>query len=118
METNILKRIFFDEQQHWNKLIRKNGKKIRPNVLKESEKFHGCGKIVNGFKLFVCEGSHDTNKEAYCCNGRFFTSCSVCESEEWSHILSNEVNQGNHRYVIFTIVKGLRDVFLLHRKLL
>lgn len=118
METNILKRIFFDEHQHWNKFIQKNGKKIRPHVLKEVEKFHGCGKIVNGFKLFVCEGCHDTKKVSYRCKGRFCTSCSVGESEEWSRILSKEVIQVNHRHVIFTIDEGLRDVFLLHRKLL
>lgn len=118
METNILKRIFFDEHQHWNRFVKKNKKMIRPVVLKEVERFKGCGNIVNGFKLFVCEGCHDIKKVAYRCKGRFCTSCSVGESEEWSRILSNEVIQVNHRHVIFTVDEGLRDVFLLHRHLL
>ncbi|MFA1643857.1 transposase, partial [Chryseomicrobium imtechense] len=55
---------------------------------------------------------------AYRCKGRFCTTCSVGESEEWSRILANEVIQVNHRHVIFTIDEGLRDVFLQHRYLL
>ncbi|OZS77906.1 IS91 family transposase [Tetzosporium hominis] len=118
METNILKLIFFDCNRHWEKFLNKNGRRIRPVVLKEIKKFQGCGKIVNGFKLFVCEGCNNTKKVAYRCKGRFCTTCSVGESEEWSRILANEVIQVNHRHVIFTIDEGLRDVFLLHRHLL
>lgn len=32
METNILKRIFFDENQHWDSFVKKHGKKIRAVV--------------------------------------------------------------------------------------
>jgi hypothetical protein len=45
MESNILKRIFFDENN-----------KIRPVVIKGVKKFRGCGDPLNRFKLFVCEG--------------------------------------------------------------
>ncbi|MCM2535339.1 transposase zinc-binding domain-containing protein [Neobacillus pocheonensis] len=58
METNILKRIFFDENQHWEKFNNKYGRKIRPIVIKEEEKFRDCGNMRKGFKLFVCEGCH------------------------------------------------------------
>ena len=115
---NNLKRIFFDENNHWNQFLKKHGKKIRPIVLKEVEKFKGCGKVINGFKLFVCEGCHDIKKIAYLCKGRFCTTCSVGESEEWSRVLSHDMIQVNHRHVIFTMDEGLRDVFLLHRHLL
>jgi hypothetical protein len=62
METNILKRIFFDENQHWEKFKSKYGRKIRPIVIKEVEKFPDCGNAKKGFKLFVCEGCHDVRK--------------------------------------------------------
>ncbi len=118
METNILRRIFFDENQHWEQFKIKNGKKIRSIVIKEVEKFRDCGNPKNGFKLFVCEGCHDVRHVPYRCKGRFCTTCSVGESEEWSRLLTEEVLQVNHRHVIFTIDEGLRDIFLLHRHLL
>ena len=43
METNILKRIFFDENQHWDQFVKKHHKNLRPIVMKEVEKFRGCG---------------------------------------------------------------------------
>lgn len=65
METNILKRIFFDHHQHWEKFKRKHGKKIRPIVIKEVEKFRDCGDLKKGFKPYVCEGCHDVRKVPY-----------------------------------------------------
>jgi len=118
METNILRQIFFDHHNHWDTFIKKHGNRIRPAVLKEVKKFRDCGNPKNGFKLFVCEGCHDTRKVPYRCKGRFCTTCSVGESEEWGRLLSDEVLQVNHRHVIMTIDEGLRDVFLLHRHLL
>lgn len=118
MEKNILRHIFFDKHHHWESFKNKHGEKIRPIVIKEVEKFRDCGDIKNGFKLFVCEGCHDVRKVPYRCKGRFCTTCSVGESEEWSRLLTEEVLQVNHRHVIFTIDEGLRDVFLLHRHLL
>lgn len=118
METNILRRIFFDENQHWEQFKTKYGRKIRPIVIKEVEKFRDCGNPKKGFKLFVCEGCHDVRHIPYRCKGRFCTTCSVGESEEWSRLLTEEVLQVNHRHVIFTIDEGLREVFLLHRHLL
>jgi hypothetical protein len=38
MEPNILKRIFFDENNHWDKFAKKHHKNLRPNVVKEVEK--------------------------------------------------------------------------------
>jgi hypothetical protein len=59
METNILKRIFFDHHQHWEAFNQKHGAIIRPIVIKEVEKFRDCGNLKKGFKLLVCEGCHD-----------------------------------------------------------
>lgn len=118
MDTNILRRIFFDQHNHWDNFVNKHGERIRPIVLKEVKKFRECGNPKNGFKLYVCEGCHDVRKVPYRCKGRFCTTCSVGESEEWSRLLTEEVLQVNHRHVIFTIDEGLREVFLLHRHLL
>ena len=115
MKTNILKRIFFDEHRHWERFVEKHKGKLRAQVLKEVEKFRNCGKIENGFKLLVCEGCHDLRLVPYRCKGRFCTTCSCGETEEWSRLLEEEVFQVNHRHVIFTMDEDLRDVFLLHR---
>lgn len=118
MEPNILKRIFFDENNHWDRFIEKHGNKIRANVLKEVAKFRGCGDPKNGFKLLVCEGCHDLKRVPYRCKGRFCTTCSCGETEEWSRLLEQDVFQVNHRHVIMTIDEGLREVLLKHRSLL
>jgi hypothetical protein len=116
METNVLKRIFFDEHGHWDRFVVKNKDKLRPNVVKEVEKFRGCGNLKNGFKLLVCEGCHDLRLVPYRCKGRFCTTCSCGETEEWARMLEEEVFQVNHRHVVFTIDEGLRDIFLVHRE--
>jgi hypothetical protein len=118
MEPNILRRIFFDEHKHWDNFEIKHHRNLRPNVIKEVEKFKECGNPKNGFKLFVCEGCHDVKRVPFRCKGRFCTTCSCGETEEWGRLLSEEVFQVNHRHVIFTIDEGLRNIFLKHRYLL
>lgn len=118
METNILKQILFDQHQHWESFKQTYGERIRSNVIKEVEKFRDCGDMKKGFKLFVCEGCHDTKLVPYRCKGRFCTTCAISESEEWSRLLSEDMLQVNHRHVILTIDEDLRDIFLLHRGLL
>jgi hypothetical protein len=118
MEANILKQIFFDKHRHWDSFVEKHNKHIRPNVIKEVQKFRGCGDPKNRFKILVCEGCHDIRRVPYRCKGRFCTTCSCGETEEWSRVLMEEVFQTNHRHVVFTIDEGLWSVFLLHRNLL
>lgn len=118
MEKNILKRIFFDNNNNWETFKQKYGERIRSIVIKEVEKFRDCGDMKNGFKLYVCEGCNDVHTVAYRCKGRFCTTCSIGESEEWSRLLTEDVLQVNHRHMIFTIDEGLREIFLLHRNLL
>lgn len=118
MDSNILKQIFFDKHQHWDAFVEKHKEHIRPNVIKEVQKFRSCGDPRNGFKILVCEGCHDIRKVPYRCKGRFCTTCSCGETEEWSRLLLEDVFQVNHRHVVFTIDEGLWSVFLLHRKML
>jgi len=118
METNILREIFFDQHNHWDKFLNKHKSKIRSVVIKEIEKFRSCGDPKRGFKLLVCEGCHDIKRVPYRCKGRFCTTCSSGEAEEWSRVLSEEVFQVNHRHVVFTIDEGLWEIFLKHREML
>jgi hypothetical protein len=115
METNVLKQIFTD---HWSSFYEQNKDRVRPTVAKEVEKFLGCGNPKNGFKLLVCEGCHEMRKVPYRCKGRFCTTCSCGETEEWSRLMQEEVFQVNHRHVIFTIDEGLRNIFLMYRWML
>jgi hypothetical protein len=115
METNLLKRIFLE---NWKWFYSKHKNRIRSVVVKEVEKFLGCGNPKNGFKLLVCEGCHDIRRVPYRCKGRFCTTCSCGETEEWSRLLAEDVFQVNHRHMIFTIDEGLRDIFLQDREML
>lgn len=115
METNVLKRIFLE---NWVSFYEKHMDRIRPAVKKEIEKFLGCGDAKNGFKLLVCEGCHDVRRVPYRCKGRFCTTCSCGETEEWSRMMAEDVFQVNHRHMIFTIDEGLREIFMKHREML
>lgn len=118
MENNILRQIYFDNERHWDKFVEKHGNRIRAIVIKEVEKFRNCGNPKNGFKLLVCEGCHDLRIVPYRCKGRFCTTCSSGETEEWSRMMAEDVLQVNHRHVVFTIDEGLREIFQRHRQLL
>nr|WP_279402067.1 transposase zinc-binding domain-containing protein [Piscibacillus salipiscarius] len=102
---NILRRIFFDKHNHWDRFVNKYGGRVRPIVLKEIEKFRECGNPKNGFKLFVCEGCNDPKLVPYRCKGRFCTTCSVGESEEWGRLLSEDTIHTTHRHVILRLMK-------------
>jgi hypothetical protein len=91
MESNILKRIFFDEHNHWDHFVKKYHRNLRPNVIKEVEKFKGCRNPKNGFKLLVCEGCHDIKRVPYRCKVRFCTTSSCGETEERGRLLLEEV---------------------------
>nr|WP_246079287.1 transposase zinc-binding domain-containing protein [Paenibacillus piri] len=43
----------------------------------------------------------------YRCKGRFYTTCSCGETEEWSRLMCEDVVQVNHRHVVFTVNEGL-----------
>jgi hypothetical protein len=118
MKINILRQIFFDHHNNWEKFATKYGSRIRKIVIKEVEKFRSCGDPRNGFRLLVCEGCHEMRMVPYRCKSRFCTTCSCGETEEWSRIMAAEVIQVNHRHVIFTIDEGLREIFERYRFLL
>nr|WP_279538864.1 transposase zinc-binding domain-containing protein [Paenibacillus agricola] len=105
MEANILKQIFFDKHRHWDAFVEKHKAQLRPNI-KEVQKFRGCGDPRNGFKIVVCEGCHDNRRIPYRCKGRFCTTCSYGETEEWSRLLVEDVFQVNHPHVHMLVTMG------------
>jgi hypothetical protein len=118
MKANVLKEIFFNKNKHWDAFVQRYCGRIRPIVIKEVEKFRRCGDPKSGFKLLVCEACHDIKIVPYRCKGRFCTTCSSGETEEWSRLIADDMLQVNHRHVIFTIDEGLRVIFQKHRELL
>ena len=80
--------------------------------LKKVVKFQTCGDIRKGYRLFVCEGCHQTKLIALKCKGKFCPSCAVGESQRWSELVAQDMFAVNHRHVIFTIDVGLREIFL------
>ena len=113
-----MRRIFFDQNNNWEKFKVKYGSRIRKVVEKEIEKFRYCGDPRKGFRLLVCEGCHSIRRVPYRCKSRFCTTCSCGETEEWGRLMAAEVIQVNHRHVVFTIDEGLREVFARYRFLL
>jgi len=43
----------------------------------------------------------------YRCSGRFCTTCSCGETEEWSRVLAEDVFQVNHRHLLKGFIAGL-----------
>ena len=70
-ENNILKQIFFDENNNWERFKKANAKSIRGVVNKEIEKFRLCGEKESGFSLYACEMCGDIKVVPHRCKGRF-----------------------------------------------
>ena len=51
---NILKEIFFDENNNWDRFRISTGK-VSENSIGRSRKFRLCGEKEAGFSLFACE---------------------------------------------------------------
>jgi len=73
---------------------------------------------IRDLSCLYVKGCHDVRRVPFRCKGRFCTTCSAGETEEWSRLLEEDVFQVNYRPVILTIDEGLRIVFLKHRELL
>ncbi|WP_093793624.1 transposase zinc-binding domain-containing protein [Sporomusa acidovorans] len=89
-------------QNSIGQFVEKYGRRIRPVVRKEVEKFQHCGDPQQGFELFVCEGCHDVKIVAYRCRSRFCTSCSSGEAEECAIVLIHYLSVWVHIYKILS----------------
>lgn len=117
MKQNIQQTIFFDEHHNWDKFVAKYDHRLRDVVLKEVEKFRHCCDLQKGFRLYVCEGCHQTKLIPFQCKSKFCPSCAVGESQRWSELMDADIYDVVHRHVIFTIDACLRPIFLkYHRK--
>ncbi|WP_185938033.1 IS91 family transposase, partial [Enterococcus avium] len=82
-------------------------------VKREVNKFRYCGDIQKGYRLFVCEGCHQTKFVPLKCRGKFCPTCATGESQSWSAVVANDMFKVTHRHVIFTINEGLREIFMM-----
>lgn len=103
VEDNILKQIFFDEYNNWDKFVSKYGNRIRSIVIKEVEKFRKCGEKEAGFTLYACPVCGEMKVVPHTCKGRFCTSCATGYSQEWSKQTARRMYAVPHRHIMFTI---------------
>lgn len=111
MKKNLLQAIFFDDYQNWNRFIEKYGRRILPVVKKEVNKFRYCRDISKGYRLFVCDGSHNPKRVPLSYKGKFCPTCSVGKSQRWAEVTANSLFRVVRRHVVFTIDAGLCDNF-------
>lgn len=116
MKQNIQQAIFFDEYHHWDNFVAKHQGNIRPVVLEEVEKFKYCRDYRKGFRLYVCEGCHQTKQVPFGCKSKFCPSCAVGESQKWSELVEADLHDVLHRHVVFTIADCLRTIFLKYER--
>jgi hypothetical protein len=118
MEENILKRIFFDENKHWECFIKINRGRMRKVVLEEVEKFKLCGEKEAGFKLFACDLCGEVKIVPHRCKGRFCSVCATGYMDEWSEKTAERMYNVEHRHMMFTLPEELWEIFLRNRDLL
>lgn len=118
VKEKILKKILFDENNHWEKFNEKYGKRIRPVVKREIAKFRKCGEKEAGFTLFACPMCGEMKIVPHTCKGRFCTSCATGYTQEWSRETSRRMFNVPHRHIMFTIDERLWEIINRHRELL
>lgn len=117
-KENILKKILFDENGHWDKFNEKYGKRIRPVVKREIAKFKKCGEKESGITLYACPICGEMKMVPHSCKGRFCTSCATGYTQEWSRETSRRMFNVPHRHIMFTIDDRLWEIINRHRELL
>lgn len=115
---NILRDIFFDDNMHWERFVTTYGKRIRPVVMREIDKFRRCGQKEAGFTLYACPVCGKMKIVPHTCKGRFCTSCATSYTQEWSRETSKKMYAVPHRHIMFTVDERLWEIFNRHRELL
>jgi hypothetical protein len=118
IEENILKQIFFDENNNWNTFVKIYGKRIRKIVVEEVEKFRLCGEKEAGFSLYACEFCGEIKIVPHRCKGRFCSVCATGYMQEWSKKTAENMYNIPHRHIMFTLPCELWEIFLANRELL
>jgi diadenosine tetraphosphate (Ap4A) HIT family hydrolase len=117
-KENILKQIFFDENNNWERFQTENQKNIRSIVIKEVEKFKKCGEIESGFKLYACDYCGEVKIVPHRCKGRFCSVCATGFIQEWSKETAERMYDIEHRHIMFTMPEKMWEIFLKRRDLL
>lgn len=113
IQMNQLKAIFL-RNDNWKRFKKKYGRKIRPVVIEEVEKFLHCGDLSNGFRVFKCEACANVKRYPIRCKGKFCPTCAVGEAQKWAEVQASDMYESVHRHVVMTIDQGLRPIFANH----
>ena len=114
IQMNQLKAIFL-HNDNWERFKKKHGRKIRPVVIEEVEKFLHCGDLSNGFRVFKCEACSNVKRYPIRCKGKFCPTCAVGEAQKWAEVQASDMYESVHRHVVMTIDQGLSPIFANHR---
>lgn len=117
-KENVLKQIFFDENNNWERFRKENSKNIRKIVIKEVEKFRKCGEMEAGFKLYACDFCGEVKMVPHRCKGRFCSVCATGFMQEWSKETAERMYDIDHRHIMFTMPEKMWEIFLYNRNLL
>jgi hypothetical protein len=108
-------------KNHWHdfvKLMAAQNRPIRPVILKEVEKMIGCQEPENGYTLYLCDHCKTVKYVAFTCKSRFCNCCGAKYANDRALSIQRRLIDCQHRHVVFTIPKELRNYFAHDRKLL
>ena len=110
-KTGVISTIFEDHWEIFYSLNKDNIKLYRPNAPKEVEKIINCMNKNLGCNIYECPECHDVIFVANTCKSRMCTSCGYkYKMIRVENILTNVYNC-QHRQMVFTIPKELRNFF-------
>ena len=117
-KENVIKKIFFDENKHWERFVKIHAKNIRKEVREEIEKFRLCGEKESGFNLFACDYCGDIKIVPHRCKGRFCNVCATGFMHVWSEKVAKNMYDIQRRHIMFTLPQELWEIFIRRRDLL
>lgn len=112
--TGVIASIFED---HWDSTYQTNKLVIdrsRPNSNKEIHKIIDCFNKNLGCSLYECPNCHDIIFVGHTCKSRFCSSCGYKYKNNRVESIMQTAYNCNHRQIVFTIPKQLRNYFFYH----
>lgn len=110
-KTGTIASIFED---HWNKFYKNNKSiidKYRPNANTEVHKVINCYNKNLGCSVYECPNCHDMILIGHTCKSRLCSSCGYKYKNERVENILQTAYKCNHRQIVFTIPKELRNFF-------
>lgn len=80
-------------------------------MIDEVERMIACGTLDMGFEVFECPNCHRHHIICYTCKSRFCPSCGTKMTKARAQKIAKSTLDVNHRHIVFTIDKRLREYF-------